>query len=121
MSCQEVNIDVQTTEITCLEIRSRDECTILQPQRIKTLELITRGPQGPPGTEFSLSETPSGAINGSNVNFTTANPFVDIAVYLNGLRLTSGAGNDYTVTGSTSFTMAYPPQSGDALAVEYTT
>ena len=98
---------------TVLEIISSEETTVIEVEKI--------GPQGPPGAGGTLVfETPSGAINGVNANFSTAQNFNDIAVYLNGLRLT-GSGNDYTVTGANSFTMTDAPLTGDNLAVEYTT
>lgn len=65
-------------------------------------------------------EIPTGVINGSNSVFTTVNDFIDIAVYLNGLRL-RGGGFDYTVTDTNEFTLVEPPITGDSLAVEYMT
>lgn len=66
------------------------------------------------------NETPGGSINGSNTAFTTASTFAtgSLRVYLNGQRLTSGAGNDY-VEGTQAFTMQYAPATGDVLLVDY--
>ena len=65
-------------------------------------------------------ETPSGAINGSNVTFTLANTPISgsVVLWLNGLRLRSGAANDFTVSGVT-ITMNYAPASGDSLISDY--
>ncbi len=71
-------------------------------------------------TNFVNAEVPSGSINGSNADFTIANTPTSgtLAVYLNGLRQRSGAGNDYTLTGTTiTFTTA--PISGDYIEVDY--
>lgn len=65
-------------------------------------------------------ETPGGSINGSNTNFPLANTPVSgmEMVYLNGVLQVAGAGNDYTISGST-ITMLSAPQSGDSLVVSY--
>jgi len=82
-----------------------------------------QGPQGPPGTGTGAiqvwGETPAGAINGTNLNYTSANPYRPglLAVYLNGLRLRRSA--DYTETGSQSFQFLNAPLSGDSLSVDY--
>jgi hypothetical protein len=69
---------------------------------------------------FIDEEVPTGAINGSNTAFTLANSPVEtsVKVYLNGQRLASGAGFDFTVSG-TALTLAYAPDTGDFLVVEY--
>ncbi|MBU6287591.1 MAG: hypothetical protein KGS10_05460 [Chloroflexi bacterium] len=73
----------------------------------------------------------TGAINGVNTTYTTASDFThdgsfDEAVYLNGQKLQSGAGNDYTVsesggpgTGYDTVTLAIAPIAGDVLAIDY--
>lgn len=69
------------------------------------------------------NEVPSGTINGSNTAFTIAAAFTpgSLSVYLNGQRLKSGAGNDYTENAAlTGFTMLYAPATGDVLLVDYT-
>jgi hypothetical protein len=81
------------------------------------------GPQGPPGTGTAAiqvwGETPAGAINGTNLTYTTANAYSAglLAVYLNGLRLRRAA--DYTETGSQSFQFLSAPLPGDSLSVDY--
>jgi hypothetical protein len=78
-----------------------------------------------PGTYIGASnmvirETPTGTINGSNTTFTLANtPTANSEqVYLNGLLLEPGAGNDYTISGAT-ITMLAVPQTGDRLKASY--
>jgi len=71
-------------------------------------------------TNFVFEETPSGSINGSNVTFTiSATPTTGtLRLYLNGQRLRSGAGNDYTLSTNT-ITMATAPISGDVLLADF--
>ena len=71
-------------------------------------------------TNFVTEETPSGSINGSNVTFTLAvTPTAGtLRLFLNGVRLKSGAGNDYTITTNT-ITMTTAPVSGDVLIADY--
>lgn len=70
--------------------------------------------------DFVVREVPSGSINGSNTAFTLA--FTPQAgsehVFLNGILQESGAGNDYTISGST-ITYLSAPQTGDKLHVSY--
>lgn len=65
-------------------------------------------------------ETPAGTVNGSNVAFTLANAPASgsLQLYLNGLRQRPGAGNDYTLSGST-ITCNAAPLAGDTLAADY--
>jgi hypothetical protein len=65
-------------------------------------------------------ETPTGTINGVNVTFTLANTPVagTEQLFLNGLLLEPGAGNDYTISGAT-VTMLTAPATGDRLKACY--
>lgn len=65
-------------------------------------------------------ETPTGLINGSNTSFTLANTPIagSVKLYLQGQRLIPGAGNDFTVSGTT-ITMAYAPETNQSLRVDY--
>jgi len=65
-------------------------------------------------------ETPSGTINGINDEFTLANAPTagTLRVFLNGLRMREGSGNDFTVTGTT-LTMLQIPETDDDLQVDY--
>lgn len=71
-------------------------------------------------SNFPAPEVPSGAINGSNVTFTlSATPFANSQdLYLNGQLLFVGAGEDYTITGST-ITLAVAPLAGERLVCRY--
>lgn len=73
------------------------------------------------GANFVNGETPTGAINGSNANFSLSS--VPVAgserVFYNGIRLKSGSGEDYTIAGSTITMIAFIPQSGDKVMVDY--
>jgi hypothetical protein len=81
-----------------------------------------QGPKGDPGGEvgnWSINETPAGAVNGTNVTFTLAHtPVGQIMLYLNGQYMTAGAGEDYTISGST-ITMAAAPIVGDKIRSNY--
>jgi hypothetical protein len=71
---------------------------------------------------FITREVPSGSVNGSNVTFTLANIPVSGSeqVYLNGLLQDPGAGNSYTIAGST-ITFLSAPLSNDEIHVSYAT
>jgi hypothetical protein len=65
------------------------------------------------------NEVPTGAINGANTTFTVAfTPVAGLCLYHNGVRLFPGAGNDYTVAGTT-ITMLFTPQTLDTLTADY--
>lgn len=70
---------------------------------------------------LTVSETPTGSINGSNTSFALANtPLSDSEmVFLNGLLQEEGGGNDYTITVSGVITMAPAPETNDLLVVTY--
>lgn len=65
-------------------------------------------------------ETPSGTVNGVNVSFTLAHTPLSgtLSLYLNGLEQEAGAGNDYTISGST-ITFTNAPVSGDKVRADY--
>lgn len=71
-------------------------------------------------TNFVFNEVPAGLVNGVNTAFTIAftpqNSSLELSV--NGQLLESGAGNDYTITG-TSITMLYALSSGDKIRAQY--
>jgi len=69
---------------------------------------------------FIRGEIPGGVVDGANAAFTLANAPAagSVVLFLNGLRLLSGAGNDYTLTGA-NITMATAPQAGDVLIADY--
>ena len=69
---------------------------------------------------FADEEVPSGLINGSNTTYTLANTPVSgsVKLFLNGVRLYAGAGNDYTISGTT-ITMASAPDTGSTLLADY--
>ncbi|MFA5409790.1 MAG: hypothetical protein WC343_13545 [Bacilli bacterium] len=71
-------------------------------------------------SKWSMNEVPSGTINGVNVTFTILNTPIggQIMLYLNGQYMTAGAGEDYTISGST-ITMAAPLIPGDKIRTNY--
>ena len=70
---------------------------------------------------FIDSETPGGAIDGNNVNFTLANapmPAVSLSLFRNGVYQTTGT--DYSLNGSAiQFLTGATPQPGDVLTATY--
>ncbi len=70
-------------------------------------------------------ETPSGTIDGVNTVFTLTknlNPANSLLLFLNGLKLREGAGNDYVLSGKTiTFEAGMIPATGDSLVANYTT
>jgi len=114
------------------------EATPVATQIIKSFEIISLGPPGPqgplgpigpPGPQgpqgpagegiFSLitNETPSGAINGVNTVFSTAQSFQSLSTYLNGLR--QRLNQDFTILTTSTFSMTNAPLTGDTLLVDY--
>ncbi len=71
-------------------------------------------------TNFVFGEIPSGTINGSNTTFTiSATPTSNtLGLYLNGVLLQAGAGNDYTLSTNT-ISMTTAPVSGDVLQANF--
>ncbi len=69
---------------------------------------------------FTFNELPTGTINGVNATFTlTTAPLAGKqSVYLNGVHLNPGAGNDYTIAGAV-ITMLTIPQTGDVVLCDY--
>jgi len=69
--------------------------------------------------QWSINETPSGIINGINVTFILAHiPVGQIMLYLNGLYMSPGVGEDYTISGLT-ITMTVPLIEGDKIRTNY--
>lgn len=68
---------------------------------------------------FVIGETPSGAVNGSNATFTTAQNFVpeSVQVFVNGVSQTNAV--DYTTSGTTTISLNVSPISGDYIRVNY--
>lgn len=76
---------------------------------------------GTTNANFVDDETPSGAINGSNLSFTLAHTpaqSTDLSLYLNGVLQMNGI--DYSVSANTiAFASGEPPQTGDELLAYY--
>lgn len=68
---------------------------------------------------FIIGETPTGAINGSNAQFTTAQNFdpASVSVFLNGVNIINGV--DYITTGQNTILLNVSPVNGDYLRVNY--
>jgi hypothetical protein len=70
-------------------------------------------------TVVITGETPTGAINGTNVDYVTVNAFQtgSLEVFVNGLRMRVTA--DYTLTGVKNFRMLQALLTGDSLITNY--
>lgn len=70
--------------------------------------------------QLVTGEVPSGDLDGVDTTYTLANTPIagSVALWLNGMRLYVGAGNDYTISGST-ITFADAPVSGDIILADY--
>jgi hypothetical protein len=84
------------------------------------LQAATAGTDYMAPADFVTRETPTGTVNGSNTTFTLANtPIAGTEqVFLNGLLQEPGAGNDYTISGTT-ITYLTAPLAGDKIRVNY--
>jgi hypothetical protein len=98
-------------------------CTVDQGGTLETTAVtyVQFGSGGGLATSnFVWKELPSGALNGTNTSFGLA--FTPLAgseiVHLNGVLQASGAGNDYTISGTT-ITYLTAPLSTDTLVVSY--
>jgi len=69
---------------------------------------------------LTVNETPSGAIDGTNPTYTLAAApnSGTLQLYHNGIRMTEGARNDFTLS-SLTITMTFNPESGDTLLADY--
>ena len=70
-------------------------------------------------TAYVANESPAGTVNGTNSAFTLANIPQFLQLFLNGVVLEAGSGNDYTIAG-TAITMLLVPATGDKLRAYYT-
>lgn len=71
-------------------------------------------------TNFVWNEAVAGSVNGVNTVFTVAGTPVSgqIMLFVNGVLQKSGAGNDFTISG-TNITMLYAPLTGSVLTATY--
>lgn len=115
------------SEVVLVWARSTDTLSIDRAQKGTTAKNIAAGwrisnavyAEDLTNQSYVTNETPSGAINGVNTEFTLASQIVtfSLEVYKNGIHL-SGNGDDY-YEGPDSFTMVTPPATGTILSVNY--
>jgi hypothetical protein len=84
---------------------------------IQTFEIGIPGPPGPSGIGGVFGEVPGGALNGSNLMFSTSQPFNKLIVFLNGLKQRPNI--DFYVTAPNQFSLTSAPLSGDSLLADY--
>lgn len=78
------------------------------------------GPTGPAGDGTQVfGETPTGARNGTNTVFATANPYRPntVALFVNGIRERRTVG--YNETSPTTITLTAAPGVGDDVMIDY--
>ncbi len=70
---------------------------------------------------YVVREAPAGLKNGSNTVYTLTNSPVSGTemVFLNGMLLNAGAGNDYTISGAEITLLTNPPTAEDVILVTY--
>lgn len=94
---------------------------VLSELQVEEVEVTLGYPIYIGGTSGSriTGEVPTGAINGINRDYITANIFASgsLQVYANGLRMRQGA--DYNITGAQNFNMLQALLTGDSLIVDY--
>jgi hypothetical protein len=68
---------------------------------------------------FIIGETPSGAVNGSNATYTTAQQFepASVSVFINGVNIINGV--DYITTGTNTIILNVSPVAGDYVRINY--
>ncbi len=74
------------------------------------------------GTEQVFEDVPSGVIDSANDTFVLSSTPITgtVQLFKNGLRMRSGASNDYTISTATiTFNAAQIPQTGDSLFADY--
>jgi hypothetical protein len=78
------------------------------------------GPKGDRGDGFVgiNGETPVGAVNGVNLTYTLAHAPLFLVLFVDGVRVNPGAGNDYILAGNL-ITMLNPLQGGQVLSADY--
>jgi len=116
------NKQIQSGSITNVEIASDANIALSKIQSGTVLSGLNGRVSDLEADSFITREIPSGLINGSNVTFTLASTPVSGSeqVFINGLLQDPGAGNSYTISGST-ITFLSAPLSGDEIHVSYAT
>jgi alpha-tubulin suppressor-like RCC1 family protein len=116
------NKQIQSGSITNTEVASNANIALSKIENGNTISGYDGRVTSLENDAFVTREVPSGLINGSNVTFTLDNTPVSGGeqVYLNGLLQDPGAGNSYTISGST-ITFLSAPLSGDEIHVSYKT
>jgi hypothetical protein len=107
-------------EVTVFQEFSLD---IEEPSQTKTELVVLEGvrpfPVSGAGLNMIFDETPTGLVNGSNLNFQTQFDFQlgGLLVYLNGLRQRDP--QDYTETSTQTFSFTQAPLAGDQVRIDY--
>lgn len=116
-----IELDIEIPDLAEIEVETPD--VEVTPSGGETVLIVaTPGPpggQGPPGQGVQVfGESLTGA-DGSEVEFTTASPYLagSTAVYLNGLR--EFRSEAYAETGASTITFGDPPLSTDSIRIDY--
>lgn len=113
-------VDPIETDVALLDIETTEVSV-----EVSELLVVYVGTENLPGTvptatNIAWCEVPSGAINGTNDTFILAHTPTGLELYLNGLKQTAGATNDFTLSTATiTFNADCIPQSGDIIEATY--
>lgn len=117
--------EIQVIEPIETDVALLDPEVTLTSLEVQEVLVVYLGLEVPPSysslaTNLVWNEVPSGSIDGINAAFTTLHIPTGLSVFLNGLKQTAGAGNDYTLSGQTiTFNADCIPQTGDVIEVNY--
>lgn len=122
------NLGATTVGANIFTVADPSAVTFLRVNADNTVDLLSaadfRTAIGATGGTLVTRETPSGTVNGSNTDFVLASTPTSGTemVFVNGVLMDSGAGNDYTISGATiTFLSGAIPQTGDKVRVTYWT
>jgi len=113
-----------TSEIVLVTAVSTDTLTIVRAQKSTTAKTVVAGwiitngvyTEDVYTSSIVIGEVLGGTPNGALTTFTTSQLYSSVEVFKNGVRMQSGAGNDYTISGNT-ITFASAPATGAKLLV----
>ena len=102
-----IQVKIDPLSSTALTASSAGLKLVLPTDIVTNSKIVTREPA-------------NGTIDGVNMVFTLAYPIVpgSECVYLNGILMDEGVGNDYVISGQT-ITFEFAPEAGDKLRVNY--
>lgn len=113
-----VTVQEGTTNSDTAWLSTANQGGTLDTTAITWINPVTSG--GLSTSNFVFDETPSGTVNGVNTTFTLGNTPASgtVQLWIEGWKLVPGAGNDFTISGST-ITLTSAPLTGERLYANY--